>query len=118
MALHIATEESPNGPASDEFVFNELGKPRRVEALKVDIRGRETLCAVTGVGRGGTWVPATAVKVADSSDGHAYLIHGGEWGLRLKPRDSREGWSFEAKEQWGEPFKVYGSEDDIVYEKA
>ncbi len=117
MAIHIEIEESPNSAASEQFVFNELGRPRRVSALRVDVGGREALCDVTGVGRGGEWVPAVGVKVADSSDGHAFLIHGGEWGIRLKPRGAGA-WDLKAKDQWGEPFKVYGSEDDIVYENA
>ena len=118
MAMQIEVEESPNGPGSDQFVFNELGKPRAVAAIRVEMNGRETLCEVTGVGRGGKWLKAHGVKVMDSSDGHAFLIHGGEWGIRLRPQSPQSAaWDFEAKEQWGEPFKIYGSEDDIIYEK-
>ena len=115
--MRIEVEESPNCGGSEQFVFNELGQPRTVAAIRVERGGREVLCDVAGVGRGGAWLKAQCVKVADSSDGHAFLIHGGAWGIRLKPQTVHSAWDFEAKEQWGEPFKVYGSEDDIIYEK-
>ena len=116
-AMQIEVEESPNCPASEQFVFKELGKPRVVKAIRVEISGRDTLCDVAGVGRGGEWLKAQVMKVADSSDGHAYLIYGAQWGIRLRPQASQsEAWDLQAKDQWGEPFKVYGSEDDIVYE--
>ena len=113
--MQIEVEASPNGPGSEQFVFNELGKPRRVRAIIAEVRGKEAVCEVTGVGRGGAWTPAMAVKVNDSSEGHAFLIYGGEWGLRLKLQGARA-WDLSDKEQWGEPFKVYGSEEDIIYE--
>ena len=114
--MQIEVEESPNCPGSDQFVFNELGNPRPVSALRVEIGGRETVCEVVGVGRGGEWLEAHCVKVADSSEGHAFLIYGAAWGIRLKPQKLiEEPWDFRAKDQWGEPFKVYGSEEDIIF---
>ena len=115
-SMRIDVEESPNGCFSEQFVFKELGKPRPVLALRAQVSGGETLCDVTGVETGGKWVRAYGVKVADSSEGHAYLIYGGLWGIRLRPKDFvSENWDFSSKNQWGEPFKVYGSEEDIVY---
>ena len=71
---------------------------------------------MTGVDDGGRWVQAMAVKIADSSDGIAYLIHGGAWGIRLRPEKSRqEPWDLANKNQWGEPFKIYGKKEDILY---
>ena len=117
--MQIEVEESPNCPGSEQFVFKELGKPRSVAAIRAQVGGRETVCEVTGVGRGWEWLTAHCVKVADSSDGYAYLIYGAQWGIRLKPLAPRkEAWDFKAKDQWGEPFKVYGSEDDIIYENS
>lgn len=115
--MNITVEDSPNGPFNEQFVFKELGKARRIQSLRVDLRGQETWCDVTGVERGGAWVPAQAVKIADSSEGHAFLIYGGAWGLRLRPeRWSEKDWDFADKNQWGEAFKVYGNEDDIIYD--
>ena len=113
--MQIQVEVNPNGPGSEQFVFKELGKPRPVKAIVAEVKGKETICDVTGVDEGGLWVPAVALKIADSSDGHAFLIHGGRWGLRFKSADSKEPWDLLSADQWGEPFKIYGSEADIIY---
>ncbi len=117
VAMQIEVEESPNCAGSDQFVFNELGTPRPVKALRVGQGSRETLCEVVGVGRGGQWLTAQCVKIADSSEGHAFLIYGAGWGIRLRRQglSTEQSWDFKAKDQWGEPFKIYGSEEDIVY---
>ena len=123
--MQIDVEAGPNVPSSEQFVFNELGRPRRVQALRVELGGREMRCEVTGVApaneasagtRGVRWVPARAVKINDSSEGHAFLIYGGEWGIRLKSGPGP--WDLSDRAQWGEPFKVYGSEEDIIYADA
>jgi hypothetical protein len=114
--MQIEIEESPNCPGSDQFIFKELGTPKPVEAIRAEVHGHEVLCEVVAVGRGGDWFAAQCVKIADSSEGHAFLIYGGAWGIRLRPEYLRnESWDFKAKGQWGEPFKIYGSEEDIVY---
>ena len=113
--MQIQVEESANCPASEQFVFKELGKPRSVQGIIAEVKGQETVCDVTGVDHGGKWVTAYGLKIADSSEGHAFLIHGGAWGIRLKPKRITQPWSLSSDEQWGEPFKIYGSEDDIIY---
>ena len=122
--MQIQVEENPNGPGSEQFVFKELGKPRPVKAIIAEVGGKETVCDVTGVGPitgasadqcAARWVPAYGIKIADSSEGHAFLIHGGAWGIRLKPAYPAEPWDFSSENQWGEPFKIYGSEEDIIY---
>ena len=113
--MRIEVEENPNCGGSEQFVFNELGVPRPLAAIRVEKDGREAVCDVTGVDREGNWPKAQCVKVADSSDGHAFLIHGGPWGIRLRVPGGGP-WDLNAEGQWGEPFKVYGSEDDIIYE--
>lgn len=113
--MQLQVEENPNAPGSEQFIFKELGKPRPVKAILVAMNGQETLYEVTGVDRGGKWVTAYVIKIADSSEGHAFLIHGGAWGIRLKPLNSDIPWDLSGIGQWGEPFKIYGSEEDIVY---
>ena len=114
--MQIEVEESPNGAASEQFVFKELGKPRAVRAIRAEVKGKETVCEVTGVEPGPRWTQTYGIKVADSSEGHAFLIYGGAWGIRLRPENSvQRSWDFSSGDQWGEPFKVYGSEDDIIY---
>ena len=115
--MQLEIQENPNSPGSEQFVFNELGKPRPIKAILVEIKGKETVCKVTGVEEGPRWTTAYAVKIADSSDGHAFLIHGGAWGIRLRPETPhKKPWDFSDPTQWGEPFKIYGSERDIIYE--
>lgn len=113
--MQIQVEENPNSPGSEQFVFKELGGPRPVKALVVEIGGREKIYSVTGVEPGGRWTTAIGIKIADSSEGHAFLIRGGEWGIRLKPEKPDSPWDLGDKDQWGEPFKIYGSQEDIIY---
>ena len=92
-----------------------ISQDRAVRAINAEVRGVETVCEITGVERQGRWVTAYAVKVADSSDGVAFLIYGGAWGIRLRSERAEGDWDLANREQWGEPFKVYGSEEDIHY---
>jgi hypothetical protein len=112
--MQIDVEASFNWPAPEQFVFNEIGKPRKIRAIRAEWDRRETICEVTGVGAGGIWTDAMAVKINDSSEGHAFLIYGGEWGIRLKPEGAGP-WDLSDARQRGEAFKVYGSEEDIFY---
>ena len=50
----------------------------------------------------GTPCPARAVSVEDSGAGVATLVYGGDWGLRLLPRDGRE--------PFGEPYLLLDAE--------
>ena len=114
--MQIEVEENPNCAGSEQFVFHELGRPRPVSAIRTGEGKKEALCDVVAVERGGEFGRAFAVKIADSGAGYAYLIYGGLWGIRLRPRRfGSEGWGLLNKAQWGEPFKIYGSEDDILY---
>ena len=113
--MQIQVEENPNSAGSEQFVFKELGRPRPVKALVIGAKGNEKVFSVAGVEPGGCWVTARGLKIADSSDGHAFLIHGGAWGIRFRPENPVRPWDFGDKDQWGEPFKIYGSEQDIIY---
>ena len=136
--MFIEVEESPNCGSTQQFEYKELGKVRPVRAIIAEEsaigtsadsskgadgfaapfgeRGKEVLLNVTGVARGGKWVSAQCVKIADSGAGFAFLIFGGEWGIRLKPSRHDEAWDLNDPKQWGEPFKIYGEEKDIIYE--
>ena len=113
--MQIEVEDNPNCGGTDQFVYRELGAARPVKGLRAEERGKEVVLNVTGVARDGRWVQAQCVKIADSGAGFAYLIFGAEWGIRLKPEWHPSAWHLEDPKQWGEPFKIYGSEEDIVY---
>ncbi len=114
MQYHVL--KNPNCEGSEQFVFNELEPPRSVRGIKIEERGKEIICDVMGVEEGGRFSPAHAVKITDSGEGFAYLIFGGDWGIRLRPSAyAGEAWDLGNKNQWGEPFKMYGSTDDIIF---
>jgi hypothetical protein len=115
--MYIEVEDNPNCRGNGQFVFQELGAPRRIKAIRVTDGGREAICEVVAVGQEGIFGDAFSVKIADSGAGFAYLLHGGEWGIRLRPEDhAAEPWDLSNPRQWGEPFKIYGEEKDIIYE--
>ena len=114
--LDIDIDDNPTTAGDGPFVYQELGPPRPVRAIKVEDRGVESVCDVTGVEPPGVFVKAYAQKVADSGAGYAYVIFGGKWGIRLRPEARRSApWDLNNKDQRGEAFKLYG-EDDIIYE--
>ena len=113
--MQIEVEESPNCGGTGQFVYRELGAVRPVKAIRAEEKGKEVVLDVTGVAPGGRWAQARCVMIADSGAGFAYLIFGAEWGIRLKPQWHKAGWDLSDPKQWGEPFKIYGDEDDIIY---
>jgi hypothetical protein len=114
--VQIEVKDSLNCGRTEQFVYRELGRPREIRGVLAEEKGQDAPLDVIGVERGGGWVPAQCVKIADSGAGYAYLIFGGEWGIRLKPSWHKAAWDFEDPKQWGEPFKIYGSEKDIIYD--
>jgi hypothetical protein len=113
--MRIEVEDNPNCGGTQQFVYHELGASRPVRGIVAEERGKEVVLHVTGVGEDSRWSAAQCVKIADSGAGFAYLIYGGEWGIRLKPEWHKAAWDFDDPKQWGEPFKIYGSEEDIIY---
>ena len=114
--MQIEVADNPNCRGSEQFMFRELGTPRPVRGIRVNEGGSETDCDVVGVDAHGRFVQASAVKIADSGNGTAYLIRGGDWGLRLRLAvHAAEAWDLAGKHQWGEPFKIYGEAKDILY---
>lgn len=117
--MQIEVQQNPNCGASEQFVFCELEPSRFVNGIRVEERGKEMICDVVGVEEGGGWSPGRAAKITDSGAGYAYVIYGGAWGIRLRPETyAHESWDLNNKHQWGEPFKIYGDEKDIVYADA
>ncbi len=115
--MHIAISTNSNCQGSEEFIFKELEKPRKIKGIRVSEDGKDVDCDVVGVNAKGGFVDAFAVKIADSGAGFAYVIYGGGWGVRIRPSFfSDSPWNLADARQWGEPFKIYGSEEDIIYD--
>ena len=104
--MFVIVEDNPNC-APDERVFPTFGERRAVRGVFTDIPGEAAgWCAVTGVDESGAFVPATAQRMEDSSDGVAWLVSGGMWGLRFRRDGDAEAWSLSSQRQWGLPFLV------------
>jgi hypothetical protein len=116
--MYLEVDESPNYSGSVSMRFKELGPARTIKQLRVgDRKSQGELCWITG------WsddpvqslCPAFAQQVEDSGQGLAYLIYGGNWGVRLKPVDIKEDWDLESPNQWGEAFLLISDPRSIVY---
>ncbi len=94
-------------------VFHDLEPPRPVTQVRLERRpGELEWCHVTGWTVDGTPCPATIQKVDDSGDGTAFLLHGGDAGLRLQPASQPTPWQLDQPHQWGEPFMIVADRED------
>lgn len=116
--MYFEVDENLNFPNSVSMRFKQLGTARPVKQLRVSDRKNEgELCWVTG------WCdnvrqplcPAYAIPVEESGQGLAYLIYGGNWGIRLKPVTLNEDWSLSSPNQWGEAFLLLSNPRSIFY---
>jgi len=101
MPVLLQIPENPNCESMDAQVFQCRSAARVVTHILCESPGGLKWCAVTGLDEGGAPCSATACLVEDSGDGTCYLVTGGEWGLRLKPAGSTEGWDLNDGTQWG-----------------
>ena len=71
---------------------------------------------VTGWSSDGAGTPSQAlyVPVSDSGQAVVHLVYGGDWGIRLKPEDSREAWDIASVSQFGEPYLMLTDEADVL----
>jgi len=114
--MYLEIEENPNCEATPLQLFEALSPPKAVQKMWLEREGKKVLCWVAGIEKGGVPSPAYAVKVSDSGSGSSLLIYGGNWGIRFKPVPfEEEPWDLQNPHQWGEPYKFYGSESDLVY---
>ena len=113
-------EENPNCGPSDMMRFRENGPPQKVTQVRLydrDPNGK--LYWVTG------WTDrpdaptagAFVQPVEDSGSGMAYLLYGGNCGLRFKPVTSDAPWRLDDPAQWGEPYLLLGDPHDLVLEE-
>ncbi|MGH7232552.1 MAG: hypothetical protein ACREJU_14520 [Nitrospiraceae bacterium] len=115
----IEVESNPNCEQAVFARFREIGPVRVV--LQVKSYERNALgewCWVTG------WCddskrplcPALDQVVEDSGAGLTHLVHGGIWGIRLKPVSVSEDWDVKSAHQWGEPYLSLADPNDIKYQ--
>ena len=114
---HVEVEPNDNTPMMAMQVYKNIGQPFRVAKVRLfEGEPEGKLCAVSGWSSAGegSAVDAYAVRIEDSSEGSAYLVYGGDWGIRLRDAGDVEPWSIEAASQWGETHLVLASIEDIV----
>jgi hypothetical protein len=114
---HIEVEANENTPMMAQQVYKNLGLPFRVrQVLIYEGEPEGTLHDIAGWSSagGGSPVGAYAVHIEDSSAGDAYLIYGGDWGVRLRPAGSDQPWSIDDAEQFGETHLVLASDEDLT----
>ncbi len=114
---HIEVEPNDNTPMTAQHVYSNAGVPFPVSHVRIyeGVPGGE-LCAITGWSSadGGSQTPAYAVEIEDSSEGRAFLVYGGDWGVRLRREGSDASWSLDNPDQWGETHLVLAARDDIT----
>ena len=114
MYTYIDVSPNANCPMTANLVFKNISDPRRISMVRLfegEPGGR--LVDVTGWSNAGAPCDALAVQVEDSSEGSAYLVYGGDWGIRLRPPDAAE-WSLYDPDQWGETHLVLADAEDII----
>jgi hypothetical protein len=114
---HIDVEPNDNTPMMAQQVYKNLGLPFRVQQVRIFEGTPEgELFGITGWSSadGGSAVAAYAVHIEDSSAGDAYLVYGGDWGVRLRPVTSDQPWRIDDPEQTGETHLVLSTIEDIT----
>jgi hypothetical protein len=115
----IVIEANDNCAESGSWRFNAVEPPRPVSRVRLYDRvpEGEWLQIVGWTGQAHTpTCPALAQKIDDSGAGVAYLISGGDCGLRLKPADDASPWSLASRQQWGAPYLIVASPKDFAVE--
>lgn len=95
--------------------FRENGPARKAVAVRLyhdDPAGK--IYWVTGWADQDRPADAFIQPVEDSGSGVAYLLYGGNCGLRFKPYESAAPWSLTDAGQWGEAFLLLGDIRDII----
>jgi hypothetical protein len=114
---HIEVEPNDNTPMMAQQVYKNIDLPFPVSHVRIyEGEPEGTLFTITGWAstEGGTAVPAYAVQIEDSSEGVAFLVYGGDWGVRMRPADSAANWSIDDPEQVGETHLVLANEEDLT----
>jgi len=115
----IEIPDNPNCVSVEQRVFHDLAPAQAITQVRLSRPdGVAAWCDVTGWTTAGAPCPARWQKVDDSGEGVAYLIFGGEAGLRFKPSGSAAAWQLDAPGQWGEPFLIVADLSDVKLENG
>lgn len=116
----ILVEANENCAEGGSWRFNAIERPRPVTRVRLYDRTPEgEWCEVVGwmgTARESPTCPALAQKIDDSGLGVAYLVAGGDCGLRVKRADDPAPWSVADRRQWGAPYLIVASQNDLATE--
>ena len=116
--MFLEVESSENFESSLFLRFKDVGPAKPLLQVKLyDRSPRGEWCDVVG------WTDdeiqphcsALAQLVEDSGAGFAYLIFGGNCGIRMKFAKIKEPWSLESSSQWGESHLLLADLSDIKF---
>ncbi len=98
---------NPNCDAVEMRVFHDVEPAKPVAQVQLERdQGKPAWYTVTGWTTAGTPCAALAQKVDDSGEGVAFLVYGGDAGLRFRPSDHTTPWRMGQPDQWGESFLI------------
>ena len=110
----IEIPANPNCMGVDTRIFHDLAPPQQVSQVRLERHaGQVQWYDLTGWTVAGTPCPAMIQKVDDSGEGVAFLIYGGDAGLRLKQAGHSTAWRLDDAVQWGEPFLLVTDPSDV-----
>jgi hypothetical protein len=117
----ILIEANENCEEEGSWRFNALEPPRPVARVRLyDKSPSGQWCRMIGwTGQAGApTCPAMVQKIDDSGLGVAYLVTGGDCGLRLQPADDPAPWSLADSRQWGAPYLIVASPRDLAADET
>ena len=115
--IYLEVEENDNCEYMPLQVYEAQRDPVPIDRVRYSEPGEPTsIFQVTGWSSegDGTPCPAMYVPVSDSGQAVVHLVCGDDWGIRLKPLDSKEDWDISSPNQWGEPYLMLTDEGDII----
>ena len=116
--MFLEVESSENFESSLFLRFKDVGPAKPLLQVKLyDRSPRGEWCDVVG------WTDnevepnclAFGQLVEDSGSGVAYLIFGGNCGIRMKSTTIEETWSLESSNQWGESHLLLADLNDLKF---
>ena len=115
--IYLEIEENENCDEIPMLAYEALADPSPIQRVRIFDPGRpHGVYKVTGWSSEGNGTPCSAMymPVADSGQAAVHIVCGGDWGVRLKPEASKEGWDINSPDQWGEPYLMLTDKADVL----
>jgi hypothetical protein len=118
-SIYLEVEENANSEYMPLMLYEAHADPVPIFQVVLDEPGKAIgLYDVTGWSSEGDGSPCPALysPVSDSGQAVVHLVFGGDWGIRMKPADSPDGWDLANDNQFGEPYLMLMDEGAVVLE--